>query len=122
MDNQLKQNEITYDENWQTVTTPEYAKIVKEDEYPDTEIDTQEDLTKTKKRRDSPRQLLIIIQLIVCALICLFAYILKTIGGDYYTDIRTWYYENLNNSIIAQTETESSDFTEILKNSTDDQI
>ncbi len=122
MDNQLKQNEITYDENWQTVTTPEYAKIVKEDEYLDTEIDTQEDLPKTKKRRDSPRQLLIIIQLIVCALICLFAYILKTVGGDFYTDIRTWYYENLNNSIIAQTDTESSDFTEILKNSTDDQI
>ena len=74
-----------------------------------------------KKKRDSPIQLLILIQLAVCVLICLFAYAVKNIGGNFYSDIRTWYYDNLNSTLVVDNDAEI-DFTDILKNSTADEI
>lgn len=121
MDNDLRQNEITYDENWQTVSTPEYAQTVNISDDEDISSKEKATTTKPKKKRDSPIQLLILIQLAVCVLICLFAYVVKNIGGDFYSDIRTWYYDNLNSTLVVDNDTEI-DFTDILKNSTADEI
>lgn len=121
LDNDLRQNEITYDENWQTVSTPEYAQTVNISDDEDISSEEKATTTKPKKKRDSPIQLLILIQLAVCILICLFAYAVKNIGGDFYSDIRTWYYDNLNSTLVVENDTEI-DFTDILKNSTADEI
>ena len=121
MQNELKQNEITYDENWQTVSTPEYAHTVslnEEDSTPENEVAI---IQKPKKKRDSPIQLLIIIQLVICVLIALFAYTVKNIGGNFYTNIRDWYYSNLNSTLVVENNAEV-DFTNILKNSTADEV
>lgn len=119
MQNELKQNEITYDENWQTVSTPEYAQRVNvEDSTPEKE---EANIIKPKKKRDSPIQLLIIIQLVICLLIALFAYTVKNIGGDFYTNLRDWYYSNLNSTLVVENNAEV-DFTNILKTSTADEV
>lgn len=122
MQNELKQNEITYDENWQTVSTPEYAQIVSVDEEETAEINNEvADIKKPKKKRDSPIQLLIIIQLAICLLIALFAYTVKNIGGDFYANLHNWYYSNLNRTLVVENNTEV-DFTNILKSSTADEV
>ncbi len=122
MQNELKQNEITYDENWQTVSTPEYAQTVSAKDDEDSLTEESENIVKKpKKKRDSPIQLLIIIQLTVCILICIFAYAVKNIGGDFYSNLRTWYYDNLSNTLVVENNVEI-DFTDILKNSTNDEI
>ncbi len=92
-------NRITYDEGWQSATNYEYPKTseIDDDEY---EIEEQTESIREKKKKDSPKQLLITIQLIVCLIIALAAFIIKGVGGDLYAAAREWYYTNLNNSVI----------------------
>lgn len=111
----FSQNEITYDKDWQNVSTPEYPQIVsREEEQIENENDFTESPKKQKKKRDTPRQLLIIIQLIVCLLICLCAYVLKNIGGDLYNTLHSWYEAELNNEVIAEGMLNNIDLSEIL--------
>ena len=44
--------------------------------------------------------LLIIIQLIVCTLIVLGAFIVKLIGGEAHAAVGTWFYDNYNNTVF----------------------
>lgn len=115
MDENYRTNEITYDDDWQSVTTPEYADTV---DYSDGEEQENEadSAPKSKKRRDSPRQLLMIIQLIACLLVCLCAFALKSLGGDLYETVRIWYEKELNNELISDGELNSIDFSALLKN------
>ncbi|MEE1319066.1 MAG: hypothetical protein UHD05_06100 [Ruminococcus sp.] len=89
-------NTITYDDNWKSVTQTEYPVVC----APDSE---ESNVIKSEKKKDnSPKQLLITIQLIVCIIIALAAFILKGIGGDVYAAARDWYYTNLNDSAIFE--------------------
>ncbi len=95
--NEEKFNSISDDEGWECVTIGEYPVVGSANlEENDDNVNQ-----KIKKKKDnSPKQLLITIQLIVCILIALAALVIKTIGGDVYAAVREMYYSSLNNSAI----------------------
>lgn len=88
-------NEITYDENWRSVSESEYPVRAA-----DTEEEEPERAPKPNKP-DVPMQYLLVLQLIVCGLIALAAFVIKGIGGDFYAEARQWYYSQLNNTLIS---------------------
>lgn len=94
-------NSISYDENWQSVSSSEYP-VVASHNFDDNESEPDEELQERQrpKQRKPPSQLLLTIQLIICILIALAALVLKNIGGDIYAFTHDWYYSNLNNSAI----------------------
>lgn len=95
--NEENRNTITYDEGWEFVTNCEYPVVGAENIENDDENIKQK---APKKNDNSPKQLLITIQLIICILIALAALVIKTVGGDFYAATREMYYSNLNNSAI----------------------
>lgn len=98
--NEENRNSITYDEGWESVTNCEYPVVgsVNLEENEDNEENVKQKLRK--KKDNSPKQLLITIQLIICILIAIAALVIKTIGGDFYAAAREMYYSSLNNSAI----------------------
>lgn len=109
-------NQITYDENWQTVSYSEYP-VTAQSEKTESEFCDEK---KIKKNNDSPKQLLITIQLIICILIALSAFVIKSFGGDFYKLSREWYYSNLNESAIFDDRNEF-DLSKIFSIATDDE-
>lgn len=95
--NEENKNSITYDEGWKSVTNCEYP-VVGSANLEENEENTKQ--KEKKKKENSPKQLLITIQLILCILIALAALVIKTIGGDFYATVREMYYSSLNNSAI----------------------
>lgn len=99
---QQRFDKIEYDENWQTVSCQTYAQPYceesEEEQLQNDEI-TQGDIRVKKEK--SPKQLVIILQLILCILIFSAFYILKQTGSDFYNSLSRWYSENLNNSLIS---------------------
>jgi DNA topoisomerase VI subunit A len=91
-------NTITYDSDWQNVSSSEYPETYEYEE----EDDFKEENKIPKKKKDSPRQLLITFQLIICIIVALAAFAIKSIGGEVYETVREWYYSNLNNSVIFE--------------------
>ncbi len=91
---------ITYDENWQNVSVPEYPVTVTEEECLDNESQESNKIPQKKNKENSPKQLLITFQLIVCLIIALAAFIFKSIGGDTYKAVKDWYYTQLNSTVI----------------------
>ncbi len=89
-------NQITYDENWQSVSYAEYPVIAQSE----SEEPKLKDEKKIKQKNDSSKQLLITIQLIICIIIALTAFVVKSFGGEFYNLSREWYYSNLNESAI----------------------
>ena len=110
--NEEKRNEITYDENWQNVSYAEYPVTVKKNKDEDKMIE---------KKVDSPKQLLITIQLLVCIIIILVAFIIKSFGGELYKNTNEWYYSNLNSSAIFDNTNEIS-LEEFFQGSTEDEV
>lgn len=120
--NDENNNSITYDEGWKNVTNTEYPHIVREygDEIEeDCNFDEETD-DIPKKKKDSPKQLLITVQLILCIIAELSAFALKSIGGEVYETAREWYYTNLNSSAIFD-ESNSFDFSGIFGTATQDE-
>lgn len=93
-----KQNLITYDENWQSVSEPEVPLIRPLDDWGE---EPQENLPPREKHpRQTPRQLVLTVQLVACILLALAAFALKSFGGEAYSFMRDWYYTNLNNTAV----------------------
>ena len=114
-----KRSTITYDENWQDVTEPEYPVILEPSER--SEEETKEFLPGSPaRRRSAPKQLLLTIQLIACILLFLAAFVIKGIGGEVYQNIREWYYTQLNHSAIFEKD-RSFDFSALLRIATPDE-
>ena len=97
--NEENKNTITYDEGWESVTESEYPVVGSAAESENEDKPAPED---KKKKDNSPKQLLITIQLIICILIALAALVIKSIGGEFYATVRDMYYSNLNNSAIFE--------------------
>lgn len=57
---------------------------------------------KKEKNKDAPRENVLIFQLAVCILLAIAAFVIKSIGGELYNNVREFYYTNLNNSIIIE--------------------
>ncbi len=105
-------NQITYDEDWQSVSRSEYPARVNEfeaDTYGDDNTESKNKISKKKK--DSPKQYLITIQLVLCILIALAAFVLKSIGSDVYSNVRDWYYSQLNSSVIFDSGTDNDGYS-----------
>ena len=116
--NEENKNSITYDEGWESVTNCEYPVVGSAD------LEENDDNVKQKvkkKKDNSPKQLLITIQLIVCILIALAALVIKTIGGDVYAAAREMYYSSLNNSAIFDN-SDNFDLNKLFGSSTQDEI
>ncbi len=110
-------NQITYDENWQTVSYPEYP-VTAQSENVESELCDEK---KLNSKSDSPKQLLITIQLIICIIIALTAFVIKSFGGDFYNFSREWYYSNLNESAIFDNSNEF-DIDDIFSLATEDEV
>lgn len=90
-------NTITYDDDWKSVSYSEYPKT--SENYESDETDDKSVNQKINKK-DSPRQLVITVQLVCCILVALAAFLLNLFGGDVYAATREWYYSNLEKSVI----------------------
>ncbi|MCH5303678.1 MAG: hypothetical protein J1E41_02335 [Ruminococcus sp.] len=90
---------LIFKDDWKPVYNPvHYERPIEEEEF--------KPKNKEKKTRES-KPLLITIQLIVCILALVSLYLLKTFGGDLYTEVYNWYDKNLNNEIIMSETFES---------------
>lgn len=95
---------IIYDDGWQNVSTPEYPSTADEFEEGQQDIEVSNDIKEKRfhKKENSPRQLVVLFQLIICLLIGLAGFVLKSLGGEIYANARGWYYSALNNSVIYE--------------------
>lgn len=116
--NEKNKNSITYDEGWESVTNCEYP-VVGSANLEENEENTKQ--KEKKKKENSPKQLLITIQLILCILIALAALVIKTIGGDFYATAREMYYSSLNNSAIFDN-SDNFNLNELFGYSTQDEV
>lgn len=113
---------ISYDEGWKSVSDAEYPQLVSDSdgEYDEYINPDDEKANIAKKKKDSPKQLLITIQLVLCILVVLAAFAIKSIGGEIYEAARDWYYTNLNSSAIFD-EGQNFDFNSIFGVATKDE-
>ena len=108
---------ISYDENWQDVTAPEYPVILEPSGYDDPQ---EEPAKRERRKREAPKQLLLTLQLTACVLLGLAALVIKGIGGELYQTVRDWYYTQLNRSAVFE-EDRSFDFSALLPQGTADE-
>lgn len=86
--------------------------------YPQQQTDNSEEFVpdeelpkKPERDRNSPRETVLVFQLTVCILLAIAAYVIQSIGGELYENVREFYYSNLNNSIIININNDNnSDF------------
>ena len=95
-------NTITYDDDWKSVSYSEYPKTTEDF---DSSEEEEKSLSPEKNiaKKDSPKQLVITIQLVCCIIIALAAFLLNLFGGEVYAATRDWYYSNLERSVIFDT-------------------
>lgn len=91
---------ITYDENWQNVSVPEYPVMLPNEEYNVNNENNDDKSSEKDNKKSYPKQLLITYQLIICLIIALAAFVLKSIGGYAYETVKDWYYSQLNSTVI----------------------
>lgn len=111
-------NEITYEDGWQSASCPEYSTPAHHEE----ETESVSDYAKKKEKKAHNTQILVTAQLIICLLLALAAFVIKTVGGDFYTAARQWYYGELNKSIIAENNPDDYNLSEIFGTATDDEV
>ena len=83
---------ISYDEDWQSVSEPAEAVTV-------TEAEPEEGVV-AQKRRFRPKQPVLTVQLLCCLLLAAAAFVLKSVGGEWYDTAREWYFEQLNDTAV----------------------
>lgn len=93
-DNQNRKNEIIYDEGFHSVS----KKLEKPDELEPIPVDEQKPAEKTERTKP----LLITIQLVLCLLLALSLFLLKTTGSALYDEFRAWYDDEMQKTLISQ--------------------
>ena len=94
-----RQNQITYDENWQSVSEPEYPAVVSPGDWSEPQEPAHEQ-EHTNRGFHAPKQPVLTMQLIICLLLGLAAFAVKGLGGVAYAQTRAWYYHNLNDTAV----------------------
>ena len=84
---------ITYDEDWQSVSEPAEAFTV-------TGAEPEGESVVARKRRFRPKQPVLTVQLLCCLLLAAAAFVLKSVGGEWYNTAREWYFEQLNDTAV----------------------
>ena len=112
-------NTITYDDDWKSVSYSEYPKTTE-----DFDVDEEEAKSslseKSTAKKDSPRQLVITVQLVCCILVALAAFLLNLFGGEVYAATQDWYYSNLEKSVIFDTGDNKIDFSNLFGATSDE--
>lgn len=106
---------IEYNDEWQSVPVVRATPVESEDDYDEDNIEG-EDFTddedyssqeypqisglKKRKEDNSNPQPVIKLQFFLAILILIGAFLLKGVGGEIYTTVKNWYFENLNNSLV----------------------
>ncbi len=80
----------------QYTVTDDYSEI---DEYPENYDDPE---PPRQRDRNAPKETVLTFQLAVCILLAIAAYALKSVGGEVYEELRTFYNDNINNSVIIE--------------------
>lgn len=97
-------NTITYDDDWQNVSVPEYPEVSENSDDEAFENESAENNQQKQKIRikknNYPKQYLVTFQLIICLAIAVIAFIFKGIGGEIYSTVKEWYFTQLNSSVI----------------------
>ena len=88
---EIKRNEIIYEEGWRDNSV-----------HPDVEDDTVVSTENTEEKSDGSKPLLISIQLIVCLLIALVLFLLKSMGSGYYNAFMDYYHEELEKPVVSR--------------------
>ncbi len=87
---------ITYDDNWQSVTQPEYPVF-----SDNADAEENDRPPENKRRTKAPRTfLLLTVQLTACIVIAAAAITVKAVGGEPYEAVKGWYIEKLNDTAI----------------------
>lgn len=112
-------NTITYDDDWKSVSYSEYPKTTEDF---DSSEEEEKSLSPEKNtvKKDSPRQLVITVQLVCCILIALAAFLLNLFGGEVYAATRDWYYSNLEKSVIFDTGDNKIDLSNLFSATSDE--
>lgn len=80
-------------------------KSVDEPQLPVTALEHEEEVEAPPKRRLAfPKQPVLTLQLVICILLGLAAFGLKSIGGEAYSAARNWYLTQLNDTAIFQSD------------------
>ena len=88
---EIKRNEIIYEEGWRDSSI-----------HPDIEDDNVEPPEDTGAQPEFGKPLLISIQLIVCLLIALVLFLLKTMSSGYYDAFMDYYHEELEKPVVSR--------------------
>jgi len=57
-------------------------------------------------------QLLIVIQLAICFIVIISAFVIKALGGDIHAAVGTWFFDNYTNSVFTNTADSPLSFTD----------
>ena len=112
-------NTITYDDDWKSVSYSEYPKTTEDF---DSSEEEEKSLSPEKNiaKKNSPKQLVITIQLVCCILIALAAFLLNLFGGEVYAATREWYYSNLEKSVVFDTGDNKIDLSNLFTATSDE--
>lgn len=112
-------NTITYDDDWKSVSYSEYPKTTEDF---DSSEEEEKSLSPEKNiaKKDSPKQLVITIQLVCCIIIALAAFLLNLFGGEVYAATREWYYSSLEKSVVFDTGDNKIDLSNLFTATSDE--
>jgi hypothetical protein len=112
-------NTITYDDDWKSESYSEYPKTTEDF---DSSEEEEKSLSPEKNiaKKDSPKQLVITIQLVCCIIIALAAFLLNLFGGEVYAATREWYYSNLEKSVVFDTGDNKIDLSNLFTATSDE--
>lgn len=107
-------------QNDRSVHTTDKDGFITSQHYVEGECAAQEDnpeqsggrepkLRKERKKSDGPREIVVALQLVICVVLAVAAFAIKSIGGELYQTVRDEYYANLNNSLVINIERDSND-------------
>lgn len=113
-------NTITYDDDWKSVSYSEYPKTAENYESDETDDTDDKSANQRINKKDSPRQLVITVQLVCCILVALVAFLLNLFGGEVYAATREWYYSNLEKSVIFDADDNQIDLSNLFTATSDE--
>lgn len=102
--NNERYDNIEYNDNWQSIPVIR-ANAVENEPYPeeyfdDTDFDTPETETLPLKKIPDNPQPVIKLQFILSIIFIAIAFLLKNFGGEFYSKAKSFYFDNLNQSIV----------------------
>ena len=100
---------LSYEEGWKDAGEP-----VEYERYTDPSSESPPEKPKKKPKKKGGKPLVLIVQLGLCLLMVLSAYVVKTLGGRVYGELHSWYQSELSDEIILNSDFESFSLKELI--------